>query len=482
MTEKELQILFKNKMAEWGIPFNEANWEAFTQMIDPAQPLSEQEFRKLYKDKLEAASFQFNPAAWEELEAQLGPEGGMSDEEMRQLFEKKVSESSFAFNEENWSRMEHLLDEQVERPFLFYWRSVAAILILALSTSLLWWPSDLALEPSVLENGNIGTINNAQKSLEEPFSNTQEGPASQRKARSNKEEAPLKEMGSTLDGEDLAAAPPPVALKSKEEALAVANPAPLALAEDFNRNEPVKVVASNLDWNAMSALTEPNMTLKNFQVTYQAPQFSPKAEPYVPVTFTSLYAVGGPNISPGFNGQIAPAYNAGLVYEYGLNEYSSFEVGLIYNQAAVGIETLSDSTFFGLSSTNVNTHRHYKSIASLRVPLSYRLKVTPKHSLNLGVYADAMLQVRMDETITTTIFKQEPKVENRVYRQPMNSFEAFNFGANIAYAYQYSDRLSIGMTYNLGLSDITKDQSAGFETDHRPEQLSLDLRYRLFKR
>lgn len=462
-------------MAEWDIPFNEANWEAFTQMNDPSQPLSEQEFRKLYKDKLNAASFQFNPSAWEEMEAQLGPEGGMSDEEMRQLFEKKVNESAFAFNSENWSRMEHLLDEQARRPLAYYWRSVAAILLLALSTSLLWWPSLSVQKNDVSSPTNMDGI---QPQASEINSNSElpQEPGSVPPTTPLERSIPINGDVASGGGEV-----PPSSVAA-QTSMYQQGPSLTDQLKQLNTNAVAHVSSSYLPLVALASIQAPKFEVRAFLEDLPKKAFTNQKPEYVPVTYSSLYAVGGPNLSPGFNGQMGSAFSAGLVYEYGLNEFSSFELGVVYNQAAVGIETLSDSTFFGLSSTNINTHRHYKNVASLRIPVSYRLKLDGRHSFNLGLYADAMLQVKMDEKVTTTIFKQEPRIESRAYNQPMNSFESFNFGANFGYSYQYSDRLSLGLSYNLGLSDITKDHASGFESDHRPEQLSIDLRYRLFKR
>lgn len=474
MTEKELRLLFEQKMADWEIPFSEANWEAFVQMQDPSEPLSEQEYRKLFNDKLKEASFPFNPAAWEEMEAQLGPEGGMNDEEMRRLFDAKVTQGSFAFNEDNWNRMEHLLDEQEQRPLAYYWRSVAAILLLALSSSLLWSPSSTS-QPG------IAPVYESRTGLESPLDKKAEPKAAEGSPASLDAEMPQSSEVATNNLVKGSAAPQAQQAPSSNQNRLAQEPSSIT---DLYTEQVEPSVAlpslSTLGIKAMSLFTEPRLAL----MLSDKPELPPvsKKEPYIPLNYSSLYAVGGPNISPSFNGQWSSGFNAGLVYEYSLDGVSSFEIGLIYNQAAIGIETMSDSTFFGLGRTNVNTHRHYKSIASLRVPISYKLTLASKHSINVGMYSDLNLRVRMDETVSTTIFKQDPKVENRSFNQSMDSFEALSFGASFSYAYQYNDRLSLGLTYTRGLSDITKDDAFGFESDHRPEQLSLDLRYRIFKR
>lgn len=469
MTDKELQILFEKKLAEWNIPFNEANWEAFTQMSDPAEPMSEQEFRKLYKDKITEASFQFNPSAWEALEEELGPEGGMSDEEMRNLFENKVSPSAFAFNKQNWNRMEHLLEEQERSPFAFYWRSMAAVFVMALG-SLLFLQSD-----------NGGLIEQNVKPVSSTIPKIEQEPLSQELQA----EESLENITNTVvvpaspaNSENQASLPPQTYI-----AQTTSNDGSQEVISTIQTQEhsTVPAVAGNpYSWTPFASISASNFALRPFEIAeVSAPA---PVEPYIPATFSKIYALGGPNINPGFNGSMGAGFQAGLVYEYGINKVSSLELGVIYNQSAIGLETMSDSTFFGLGRTDVNTHRHYKNLGTLRVPLSYRFNFMDKHSISAGAYVDVLIQVAMDETVTTTIFKQNPKVEERSYRQAMKSFESFTYGASLSYNYQYSERMSMGLSYNLTLSDITNNHAIGFEGNHRPEQISLQLKYRIFER
>jgi hypothetical protein len=172
----------------------------------------------------------------------------------------------------------------------------------------------------------------------------------------------------------------------------------------------------------------------------------------------------------------------GLEYEYGFNDRLSLSAGLSYNYGGdMGIETLSDSTFFGLARTDVETHSHYKNRASLRMPICLNVKISPKHSISVGAYADALISVSMDQQKTTTIFKQDPKVEHSSGSAPKNSFTSYSGGANIAYTYQYSDRFSIGLSQQYGLVDLTNDQHQNFQKHHQTNQTNLVLKFSIWE-
>ena len=206
-------------------------------------------------------------------------------------------------------------------------------------------------------------------------------------------------------------------------------------------------------------------------------------DPYVPQAYSKLYLLAGPAFSAPMNGKMgSPGWQLGLEYEYGWNEKSALSTGVIYNRSGdIGLETVHDSTFFGLGRTDIQTYRHYKSLSSIRIPLNYRYNFAPKQSFGFGLNTDILLSVRMDQTKTTQVFKQDPRVEEQAFNQMMESFEPVNFSAHFSYQYQYSPRLSFAFTYALALNDISRDQAQNFEADHRPGQANLQLRYRLFE-
>lgn len=479
MTEKELKKLFEQKLEGLDYEFNEANWEAFEQMTDPGQPLSEQEYKKLFRDKMAQATFPFNPANWEAMEAELGPEHGMSDQELQHLFNKKISESEFAFNPDNWNRMEAILDQKAKKPLAFFWRSAAAILIAAGISSVLLWQNQ-GLNPVVPVNEEVIVNSVVEPSdapiaaadspslLEEPILLESENPE------------PLSNSSGSI-----------VSSSTADTEIAAQNTyiqdgqALLSGVRPLNKNTAVADIQGppSSSWKEV-ALLQPNHRMVTAVGDAPLVNYTPTEEQYVPMRYSKVYALGGTGISQAMNGRVgSPGWQIGLEYEYGWSEKASLRTGLIYAQSGdIGLETLHDSTFFGLGRTEVHTHRHYKNLKTLQIPLAYQYQFAPKHRFGLGLQTDILLSVVMDQTKTTTIFKQDPKVEESHFDQQMNSFEPINFSALLSYQYQYSDRLSLGFSYALALNDITKDHAQDFEADHRPGQANLQLRYRLFEK
>jgi|GEM_PF-1547618 len=489
MTEKELKKLFEQKMEGLDFEFKEANWQAFEQMTDPQEPMSEQAFKKLFRDKLGAASFPFNPANWEEMEEQLGPEHGMSDQDLEKLFTKKIAESDFAYNPENWSRMEAILDQRAVRPLAFFWRSAAAIFAAAGISALLLWQNggqaNIPLEPEFLASPKVETLDVQSPKVQEIETTTntitEELVASQEElpaagSISTPKESFIRSNKASLSGVRPITNVAEVELSSSP-LNAEKSPVPAEAKPWSNESKwhPIEPGLPNLqlgDW--------PNLSIINALL---ADNNSPK-EVYVPKSYSKWSLVAGTGFSQAMNGSMGnPGWQAGFEYEYGWNDRHSLQTGLIYAQSGdIGVETIHDSTFFGLGRTEVQTHRHYKSLKTLQIPLSYQYQVLPKHRFGLGVQADILLSVMMDQTRTTTVFKQDPKVEHQHFDQSMNSFAPLNLSASLSYQYQYTPRLSIGFNYVLALNDITQDHVQDFEADHRPSQANLQLRYRLFEK
>lgn len=468
LSEQEFSQLFKGKEADASFAFNPANWEAFEQMSSPQEPLSEQEFKKLFREKMPQANFPFNPANWEAMEEELGPENGMTGAEFQSLFQNKAAESRFAFNPENWARMEAILDQRAVRPLAYFWRSAAAILLMAaLSTGVLWQNQKPTATP--LEEGIV-----------------QEGITPATKATTTKNASPVQfeEQNESLSSEapstpttsnDIAQVPPTTPI--------VTTPYQAPLNSEPRRS---KVVAYQIENTEPASFVNQYLSLPSLSEAFvSAPETvwpSLEKEPYIPQAYSRIYLVAGPAVSSPMNGKMgSPGWQAGLEYEYGWSKASAISTGLIYNRSGdIGLETMHDSTFFGLGRTDVQTHRHYKNLSSLRIPLNYRYSFA-NHGFGIGFNTDVLLNVNMDETKTTTVFKQDPVVETTSYSQPMETFSPVNFSASLSYYYQYNERLSLALSYAFALNDLTNDNAQNFEAEHRPGQANLQLRYRLFE-
>jgi hypothetical protein len=487
MTEKDLKKLFDQKLEGMEHEFQASNWAAFEQMQDPTEPLSDQEFKKLFRDKLPQATFAFNPANWDALEAELGPENSISTDELKDLFQQKLAQTEYGFSPENWDRMEAVLNQRTRKPMAYFWRSAAVILLLGGLSAIFGLKANQSLGGDPYSNAGLviqkSTIDQSpQKSI------PSEAPLTGGSVKS-----PIDHTTSTAaDAEyratsPLSAVPPTISEYPKDPSDNGVSPL-LALSSSPISKETIKeprisaLEVGRSGWKHI-VLQNPYLTLQSYSSFETAPRESSSVkEPYIPQTYSKFFLVGGPAISKSMNGTMgAPGFQAGLEYQYGFNKVSSLTTGLLFNQTGdIGLETIDDSTFFGLGRTDVETHRHYKSISSIRVPLSYQYQLNEKHSFGLGFNMDMLISVSMNETKTTQAFKQDAQEETQNFRERLKSFEQINYSTSVNYQYQYSEKLSFALSYNLALNDITRDHAHNFEADHRPGQANLQLRYRLF--
>jgi hypothetical protein len=495
MTEKELHKLFADKLKSNSFPFNEKAWESMEQMLDPQEPLSEMEYSKLFKDKLSTASFAYNPANWDEMELKLNEaQGAMSQEEMKNLFQTKLQSQNFKFNPANWERMEAILDTKAKKTLFYFWRSAAAILIFAASVLAFNYTQQAPLisSPSK-QNISLSPKQNDPAVL---------SPQTEIPANLSPELSPQAEeiattiLHPTSTPAQIPATSPAKAILPPSNTITGENLASLATAElatnlvsPFTEDAPQEetLLANNAgidnrDWRDLS-INPASMSLTeqatNNAFTVAAP---PSKDVYVPMNYSKISLQGGPSLNPAYNGSTGTGFFAGLEYEYGFNERISVSAGLIYNYGGdMGIESISDSTFFGLARTDVETHSHYKKMSALRLPISFNVKFNSKHSFSAGAYADAVIAVSMDQQKTTTIFKQDPKVEKMSGQAPDNSFTNYSGGLHLAYTYQYSKHLSIGLSQQYGLVDLTNDHQQNFSKHHQTSQTNLVLKYSIWE-
>ena len=487
MTEKELHKLFADKLKGDSFPFNEKAWDSMEQMLDPQEPLSEMEYSKLFKDKLSAASFAYNPANWDEMELKLNEaQGAMSQEEMQKLFQTKFASQNFAYNPANWQRMEAILDGSAKRPLLYFWRSVAAIFLFAASVLGFQY-----FQPTVSTSPDIESISASPEenlpAIPKPQANNPVNKSSD-SGLSATEKAPA--IANTTAIITPAAAPPNSTSIAPSHLAAQASPqlspnSALPFKGEAQQDPILLAKNSGLDRRNWRDLT---IDLANSRLA-DLPTKNPLAlaatrvkAAYVPKSYSKISLQGGPSVNPAYNGTTGTGFFAGLEYEYGFNDRISLSAGLVYNYSGdMGIESISDSTFFGLARTDVETHSHYKNMSAIRLPISFNVKINPKHSFSLGAYADAIIAVTMDEEKTTTIFKQDPKVEKMSGVAPESSFANYSAGAQVAYTYQYSKRFSVGLSQQYGFVDLTNDNQQNFSKHHQTSQTNLVLKYSIWQ-
>jgi hypothetical protein len=403
----------------------------------------------------------------------------MNEKDLKRLFQEKLAGQEHPFNPANWQAMEKMLDQR-KRSWGYYWSTSAAIVVLAL-TSLLFQqnysvendkmsPTPLApaLEPKVTPQ--------KAKDLEILSSEKSEKIAQDSEKEYTKENTTSPAQTKSESKGSLVQNQSPVARSKNQSAQSLAS----SLSPSSDRpNIPTSLVnTASAQWQPI----DPAFPLASSSLI-NPPAFKiPKSnEPYLPANAHSLSIQAGPSFNNSYNGTGSAGFHLGILYEYDFAKKWSVETGLTYNRSGdIGILHATDSTFFGLGRTEVKTVKHYKNLSSLRVPLNVNFAINQKHSLQVGVFADALLAISMDMQRTTTAFKQDPVHESHSSNKAREEFRTFNSGFNLGYRYQFNQLWQLGISYQGGLSDLTVNQDQSFF--HRRNQTTLHIRYRLLNR
>lgn len=404
----------------------------------------------------------------------------MTDQELDKLFKSKLDGNPPPFNPDNWAAMEQMLDSEARGLKVFWWQSAAIIalgLLLALplfvdkpASNRAPAPTNIAAPSSPQEVPGAQPIdtqkaNKTQKTTTPPALNSRAG-------ASERGPAGAAEQNQKTAEQKVAQPAPSGRLTSpKAQNNWVAE-------EDASKNtRSMSPAVFSPDDHGLQPLT---MRLPEQSIRIPGLSFDRGRDLVRSDRRHEFYLEAGPSINPAYNGQSSAGWSLGFSYRYRLNSRLSINSGLSFQRSGdFGLKARHDSVFFGLGRTEVNTQRQFREINLLRVPLSFELMLSPRHSAQMGIYADYLLSVREDLQRTTTVFKQDPHTENHSSQAQPNEFHSLNFGLRIRYFYRISPKLYLGLGLDHGLMDLTDDQHENFGQHHQLIQSSLMLRYRL---
>jgi hypothetical protein len=438
----------------------------------------------------------------------------VQDQDLDKLFKQKLGANRpQPFNAANWQAMQEILGSQ-PKVAPFYVRSAAVILTFALlsSAALLWQNTASQSQPPEVNQNKSNLSLPADEKLQQKKPKSQPIAASTQKetpkvAPGQKRAAPrglpvkasaqevLPQNKADLTNSGRTVQSPTIA-QEEDKSNSQEPPVPPAVSDygtvesnEFNPPEtaagannparegirkPSSAAEADAPETEVSALTEAEPTAKNIEPmpAKSLGRYQKKHE---------LFVSGGTSVNTSYSANQSGGWHAGLGYRFRFHTRWALRAEALYNRTGdMGLQVITDSVFFGFGRTEVRTQRHYKNIASLRLPINLEFNLNPAHQLSVGAYADVPLSVRMDLHRSSQSYKGAKQEEQHRSSKPRAEFNALNFGLQAAYFYRVLPQLSIGLRANYGLTDLTNNNHKNFEHNHRLLQADLTLRYRLF--
>lgn len=410
----------------------------------------------------------------------------MTEKELEKLFKSKLDNQKFEFNPANWEAMEAMLDSEPAPAGTFYWRSVAAILLFAVGV----W-SMINFMPQSPQTEVVDDVKSNTIEQPNPVVEKTEEPALMA-------EPNVESVAANPDQAEAENKAP--AGKSKEEVMHdQAESAAVVANNDSKEQQPETKAGGNEAQTSENVEvdyfdTEPLIPFDHKGVEYQHELVSRGAviSPLKrdEVNFTPE-ALGKYRSRKFFYVEVAPIFtgsynanNVGVGWEAGIGYQYEFDNNLVVNAGVnyvvmdgVDISSTTDSVFYNFGREVVQTEKLSKRLDYVEVPLSIGYKLNEKHMLQVGAYAGYLVSVSQEVNKEISAFKRETQYEQLTKRGYQDDFYRWDFGMNFGYRYSLTPALSVGLHYNLGLRDITKDTGGEYQFRHTNQSTRVIFRY-----
>ncbi|MET0759396.1 MAG: porin family protein [Flavobacterium sp.] len=162
-------------------------------------------------------------------------------------------------------------------------------------------------------------------------------------------------------------------------------------------------------------------------------------------------------------------FNVGGLVEIKVSEKFSVQPELLFSTQGAKEEYSETS---GADSYKVENNLN---LGYLNIPIMAKYYVIDKFSLEAGPQFGFLMSAKSDYTETQTVggvtstFSEEVDVKDE-----MNSVD---FGINFGAGYDFTENISAGVRYNLGLSDISDEQEDNFEVQNSVISVSIGYKF-----
>lgn len=410
----------------------------------------------------------------------------MTEKEIEKLFKSKLNNREFAFNPTNWEAMETILDSAPKPAGAFYWRSVMAVLLFGVAV----W-SLITFAPATAES-NVAN-NTELRSPVENFAEPQKAISIEDEVQieSQLEESQQEEVvaQNVMESADTKNTVTTTSVESTEQDAVTNQPvqepsSAIVAAEETYVDEVVSDEVSLVNPASIIPLSNKGFVFNN-ELSNSSMTITPNAN-FTPDAFkkfdskSSFYLEVAPVFSGSYNANdVGVGWHAGLGWERGIGEKFQFNIGIGYTvQNGVGIENNSDSVFYNFGKEVVETQEVNRRLDYIELPVSFGYKLNERNMVELGMYAGYLVNVSRDVDKEISKFKTETQYESSQESGYQKEFKRMDYGLSLGYRYRLTPALSVGLHYNLGLVDITKNTQGDYLQRHTNQNTRVVFRYR----
>ena len=167
--------------------------------------------------------------------------------------------------------------------------------------------------------------------------------------------------------------------------------------------------------------------------------------------------------------------NLGLGYQFNFSERMSLYLTMYMSYIShLNIrETGTNVSYsFDKDSTFVSVTR--KNLLQLQVPLQLAYKIRPKHSVYGGLGINLGLN-------TVSLYEDSKQSSSKKQFGYMNGIRFMDVNVNLGYEYKMSSKLSLGLFYQQGFFDMTKNNYFNNQQNDRNARGGINLRYKFLR-
>ncbi|MES2573568.1 MAG: porin family protein [Bacteroidota bacterium] len=161
-------------------------------------------------------------------------------------------------------------------------------------------------------------------------------------------------------------------------------------------------------------------------------------------------------------------FQLGVFVEYKLSKQFAFQPELIYS-----VQGVKESGEQMIEGEMFDVKQHSK-LGYLNIPLMIKYYAAPKFSLEFGPQVGFLLSAKADIDFSGT-YQGQP-VSGSTSVDVKDQASTVDFGLNFGFGYDFTEKFSAGLRYNLGLTNVYDME--GFDTNAKNSVFSIALGYK----
>ncbi|CAM3756983.1 porin family protein [Flavobacterium gelidilacus] len=165
--------------------------------------------------------------------------------------------------------------------------------------------------------------------------------------------------------------------------------------------------------------------------------------------------------------------HVGVFAEFKISDKFSFQPELLFSMQGAKEKYSGTETFGG--NTYSYTEEAKLKLSYINIPLMAKYYVAEKFSLEAGPQIGFLISANGDyeysETLNGTTSSESTSEDVK------DSFKGVDFGLNFGFGYDFTEKLSLGARYNLGLGDINDVDGSDAKINNAGFQVSVGYKF-----